>query len=139
MNVEMVKGIQGGFYEDENEDLQLVPARVYRNGIEFSRSGVDSDELISAVGVLYELTSDELRMVEKHVFTAIALHEGSLDFDSERINIKLFANDTEECSDDDYFECFFNVDFKNRLAYWNEKDQDYREPLIKGLASATAS
>jgi len=33
-------------------------------------------------------------------------------------------------------ECFFNVDFANGLDFWNEKDQDYREPLIQGLASA---
>lgn len=135
LNVEMVKGIQGGFHEDENEELQLVQEHVYHDGVEFSRSGVDSDELISVIGGFYELTSDRLRMVENQTFTVIALHEGTLDFDSEFVNMKLFANDKEECSEEDYFECFFNIDFANGWAYWNEKDQDYREPLIKGLVS----
>ena len=136
MNVEMVKGIQGGFREDENEELQLVQEHVYHDGVEFAHSGVDSDELISVIGSLYELTSDRLRMVENRSFTAIALHDGPLDFDKQLVNIKLFANDGEECSEEEYFECFFNVDFANGVVYWNEKDQDYREPLIKGLSSS---
>ncbi|CAN5403378.1 hypothetical protein BH20ACI2_BH20ACI2_09040 [soil metagenome] len=135
MNVEMANGMQGGLHEDEDEDLQLVQEHVYHNSVEFSRSGVDSDELISIIGCLYGLTSDRLRMVENHSFTAIALHEGTLDFDLQPVNIKLFANDGEDSSENDYFESFFNVDFANGLAYWNEKDQDYREPLIKGPAS----
>jgi hypothetical protein len=136
-NVEMLKGIQGGIREDENEELQLVQEHVYSEGVEFFRSGVDSDALVSVMADLYGLASDDLQMIESHTFTAIALHEGTLDFDSEFVNIKLFANDKEECPEEDYFECFFNVDFANELAYWNEKDQDYREPLIRGLASAT--
>jgi hypothetical protein len=135
MDVAMLRGIQGGFHEDENEELQLVQEHVYHKGVEFSRSGLDSDELISVIGSLYKLTSDRLRMVDDLAFTAIALHEGTLDFDSEVVNIKLFANDGEDASEDEYFECFFNVDFANQLAYWNEKDQDYREPLIKGLTA----
>lgn len=136
MNVEMLKGIQGGFFEDENEDLQLVQEHVYYNSVKFSRSGADSDDLISAIGGLYDLTSGRLRMVKNQSFTAIALHEGTLDFDSQIVNLKLFGNDGDDSREDEYFECFFNVDIRNRLAYWNEKDQDYREPLIKGLGSA---
>lgn len=135
MNVAMLKGIQGGFHMDENEEPQLVQEHVYYDGVEFSRSGEDSDELISIIGNLYELTSDRLQMVKKQTFTAIALHEGDLNFDSQTVNIKLFANDSEDSSEDDYFECFFNVDFANRLAYWNEKDQDYRDPLLRGLST----
>ncbi|HMM78858.1 MAG TPA: hypothetical protein PKC65_02430 [Pyrinomonadaceae bacterium] len=134
LNVEMVKGIQGGLHEDENEELQLVQEHVYHDGVEFSRSGEDSDELISILGSLYELTSDRLRMVKKQMFTAIALHEGDVDFDSQTVNIKLFCNDSEDGREDDYFECFFNVDFATRLAYWNEKDQEYRDPLLRGLS-----
>ncbi|HMS09792.1 MAG TPA: hypothetical protein PKE66_09925 [Pyrinomonadaceae bacterium] len=135
-NVEMRKGIQGGFQEGQNEDLELVQEHVYHEGVNFFRSGADSDALMTVVGGLYEL-SDHLRMVDSHTFTAIALHEGPLDFDSDIVNMKLLANDKEDCPEGDYFECYFNVDFANGLAYWNEKDQDYREGLIKGLASAT--
>lgn len=135
--VEMLKGIQGGFQADEDAELQLVHEHVYHEGVVFSRSGVESDALISVIGALYELTSSRLRMVDSQTFTAIALHEGELDFGTEIINIKLFANDKEECSEEDYFEYFFNVDFANGLAYWNEKDQDYREPLLKGFTATT--
>ncbi len=136
LNVEMLKGIQGGFREDENEELQLVQENVYHEGVEFFRSGVDSDSLVSVIGDLYGLPLRRLRMVDSHAFTAIALHEGRIEFDSELANIKLFANDEEKCPEEDYFECFFNVDFANGLAYWNEKDQDYREALIKSLTVA---
>lgn len=137
IGVEMVKGIQGGLHEDEDEELQLVAEHVYRGGVKFFRSGVDSDELISALCVLYELRSENLRMVDNQTFTAIALHEGALDFETMPVKIKLFGNDEEHCSEDEYFECFFNVDFASGLVFWNEKDPDYREPLVNALGIKT--
>lgn len=75
-------------------------------------------------------------MIKTEKFTVIALHQGIIDMESEAIKIKIFGND--EGSDDeleeDYYESFFNLDLANGFVYWNEKDKDYREPLLRGLS-----
>ena len=50
------------------------------------------------------------------------------------IKIKIFGRDADPVDEDAYYESFFNLDLKNRLVFWNEKDQDYRKPLIQGLS-----
>lgn len=54
----------------------------------------------------------------------------------EPVKIKLFGNDRETDSEDDYYESFFNLDLPNGLVFWNEKDQEYREPLVRSLSSS---
>jgi hypothetical protein len=49
------------------------------------------------------------------------------------VRIKLFGRDTEAFSEDDYYESFFNVDFPGGFVYWNEKDPEYRAPLVAAL------
>ena len=73
-------------------------------------------------------------MVETETFTAIALHAGPIDMTKEAIKLKLFGRDAATDSEDDYYESFFNLDLKNKLVFWNEKDQDYRKPLLRGLS-----
>lgn len=130
MNVEVVKGIQGGF----NSRMNLIKKHVYRKGIIFRRSGEESDRLISFLSELYGNLPKHLRMVDEETFTGIALHKGKIDMTKEPIKIKIFGNDKEEDNEDDYYESFFNLDLKNGYVFWNEKDQDYREPLIKSLS-----
>ena len=45
----------------------------------------------------------------------------------------LFGKDGEPFDEDVYYESFFNVDLPNGSVYWNEKDPDYREPLLRAL------
>lgn len=53
---------------------------------------------------------------------------------SEPVKIKIFGNDSDNSFENDYYESFFNLDLKNGLVFWNEKDQDYREALIRSLS-----
>lgn len=78
-------------------------------------------------------TERELRDAVLKRDTTIALHLDNADMEIEHISMKLFGNDGEDMSEDDYFECFFNLDLPSGFAFWNEKDPDYREPLIRGL------
>ena len=67
-------------------------------------------------------------------FTAIALHQGNIDLGRQGVRIKIFGRKTVPRSGYvNYFESFFNVDLPNGLVYWNEKDPDYREPLLRAL------
>ena len=74
-------------------------------------------------------------MVDEETFTAIALHQGRIDMDNEPIKLKIFGKDGEPFDEDAYYESFFNVDLPNGLANWNEKDPDYRVPLLQALSS----
>lgn len=130
-DVVLAKGIKSGF--DANMDL--MKDHVYRLGVRFIRSGIESDRLVSAIGRFYDADPVPQKMVPEESFTAIALHQGELDFKTECVKLKLFGNDGEPFDEDAYYESFFNVDLANRMVYWNEKDPDYRQPLLRALAA----
>jgi len=129
MNVVVVKGIRGGF----DENLELVPEHIYRKGVRFLRSGDESDRLLAAIGELYGCAEPPGGMVEEETFTGIALHQGPLEMESERVKIKIFGRDSEPIDENAYYESFFNLDLPNGYVFWNEKDVDYRGPLLRGL------
>ncbi len=126
--VEVVRGIQGGF----DSNMSLIQDRVYREGVKFFRAGSESDRFLGVLANLYGFCDVSLEMVAEESFTGIALHQGEIDMASEPIKIKIFGKD--ENLEDNYYESFFNLDLTNGFVYWNEKDQDYREPLIRGLS-----
>lgn len=130
MDVAIQKDIRAGF----DSNMNLIREHVYREGVLFIRSGAESDRLITRIATLYGLPHNGYEMVSKEVFTAIALHQGKIDLRTECVKIKLFGKDAEPLDEDDYYEAFFNVDLANGFVYWNEKDQEYRKPLIRGLA-----
>lgn len=57
-----------------------------------------------------------------------------MDTDSEPVHLKLFGNSGEACAEEDYFESFFNLELGSGWVAWNEKDEDYREPLLRALS-----
>jgi hypothetical protein len=130
LDVRIITGFKAGFDSKMNLDRN----NVFRDGVQFRRSGPESDRLLRAIARLYEQGAEKMyRMVESESFTAIALHQGSIDMESEPIKVKIFGRDREEDEENDYYESFFNLDLKNGLVFWNEKDQDYRAPLLRGL------
>jgi hypothetical protein len=131
VDVRVVRGIKAGF----DKQMELIKDHVYRGGVEFSRSGIESDKLLSALALLYESGMNVNRMTDVETFTAIALHQGEIDVELQPIKLKLFGNDGQSDDEDDYYESFFNLDLENGLVFWNEKDSDYRQPLVRSLAA----
>lgn len=127
------RGIRNGF----DDDMELIGEHVYRPAVELLRSGPESDRLINVLAKLYGMPAEDRRMVEAISFTGIALHQDEVDMETQPIKIKLFGCDSDEQVErDEYFESFFNLDLRARFVFWNEKDPDYREPLVRGLARA---
>jgi len=127
------RGIRGGF----DANMELIEGHVYRQAVAFQRSGPESDALVSTLAALYGQPAQRLRMVDAISFTGIALHQDDVDMETEPIKIKLFGCDSdEEIERDEYFESFFNLDLASGFVFWNEKDPDYRAPLIRGLSVA---
>jgi hypothetical protein len=133
LSVAVRRGIRGGF----DADMKLIQDHVYCPAVEFRRSGPESDDLVAALAALYGRPSQDLRMVDAISFTGIALHQDDVDMETQPIRIKLFGRDSdEEVERDEYFESFFNLDLAAGFVFWNEKDPDYRVPLIRGLSGA---
>lgn len=130
--VTLLKEIGPGF----DGDMNLIPEHVYRPGLLFESIGEPSDNLITALAGLYGLKMGGLRMVSEESFTAIALHQGDINLETDEVKIKIFGRDSEPVVEEDYFESFFNVDLSGGFVFWNEKDPDYREPLIRALGIA---
>ncbi len=126
----VVKGIKGGF----DSEMQLIKDHVYHNGVKFFRTGSESDSLISILSTLYGNEPKKIKMVQEATFTGIALHQDPIDMRYDAVKIKIFGKDSEPLNEDDYYESFFNLDLKNGFVFWNEKDPDYRAPLIRGLS-----
>jgi hypothetical protein len=133
LDVVLRKGICSAF----DAAMNISAERWYDKGVCFVRTGQESDRLIVAIAELYGPADLPRRMVPTESFTAIALHQGPLDFSKKCVKLKLFGKDGEPFCQDDYYESFFNVDLANRLVYWNEKDQEYRRPLIRALTNLT--
>ena len=126
----IIKGIQAGLDSKAN----LIQSHVYRNGVTFIRTGEESYRLIAGIFRLYGEKTRPLRMVEREPFTVIALHQGTINIDNQPVKIKLFGRDAEPIDNTTYYESFFNIDLKAGFVFWNEKDQEYRQPLIRALA-----
>jgi len=131
LDVVLVKGIKSGF----DGNMELMKDHVYRLAVCFLRSGIESDRLIAALGHFYGANAIPHKMATKESFTVIALHQGELDFEHECVKLKLFGKDGEPFDEAAYYESFFHVDLTNRMVYWNEKDPDYRQPLLNALAA----
>ena len=131
MGVVVRKGMKAGF--DSNMDLDRE--HVYRHGVRFFRAGDRSDRLVAAISKLYEDSGPNWRMVDEEAFTVIALHQGEIDMATQPIKLKIFGRDSEPFDEEAYYESFFNVDLPNRLVFWNEKDQDYRASLLRGIST----
>lgn len=129
MDVVVIKNIQGGF----DSEMNLKKEHVYRKGVVFLRTGPECDRLMSALASLYGQEGSKRQMTPEETFTAIALHQGLIDMEQQPVKIKIFGHDGEPFDEEAYYESFFNLDLKGGFVFWNEKDQDYREPLIRGL------
>ena len=129
MGVVVRKGIKAGFDANMDQDWE----HVYRGGVRFFRAGDRSDRLVAAIGRLYEDPKSGWRMVNEEGFTAVALHQGQIDMATQAVMIKIFGRDAEPIDEECYYESFFNIDLPNRLAFWNEKDIDYRTALMHGI------
>ena len=131
-SVKLVDSVSPGF----EADMKLIDAHVCHQGVSFRSIGQASDDLIAALAKLYGRDSGTLRMVSEETFTMIALQQQDTDLESHAVKMKLFGKDSDPLVEDDYYESFLNVDIPGGFVSWNEKDPDYRDPLIRALSAA---
>lgn len=128
--VRVPRGLAAGL----DANAKLIQANVCRGGIEFRRSGVESDRLLVALAKLYKLRVGSRRFALSTFFTGIVLRQGKVDVEREPVKVKLFGHD-EPHDPKLYNESFLNLDLANGFVFWNEKDQEYRKAIVRSLGA----
>jgi hypothetical protein len=99
------------------------------NAVQFKSIGQESDEFVKALAELYDQPTNKGFTKQTISTTAFSLNEKSFNLDkNDYYKLKLFfAEDDENL----YSEIFLNINTEKREIEIHEKDEEYREPIIK--------
>ncbi|NOU98624.1 hypothetical protein [Paenibacillus planticolens] len=120
-----------GMYDQTTVGLKVTinntkEAGFNKGGIELSQIGEESNNFIRALRELYGEQISSVQMKDEVKFTDFVL-ESTSDYRK----YKLFFESGEE---DEYAEIYLNINLKDNLIEINEKDFEYREPILKALS-----
>ena len=107
-----------------------VPLTTYRGSVSYRSVGAESDLLLHVIDEIYGTKQSPQAMNKATEFTAISLGGDPRNLAKEPTKIKLFF---ESNAEDQYAELFTNIDLKARKLYINEKDEEYRAPIVRAL------
>lgn len=99
------------------------------NAVQLKSTGQESDELVKALAELYNQPTNKGFTKQTISATAFSLNEKAVNLDkNDYYKLKLFfAEDDENL----YSEIFLNINTDKREIEIHEKDEEYREPIIK--------
>lgn len=120
--IKLKKDIPAGIVNGEPKNVFL------ENGIEFISKGNESNKLLIFLANKYNLNANDLLLKESQTFTCANLNQKPTNYNNGDSKFKIFLE-----KDDDYAELFVNFDFTNSIISLNEKDTEYRTPLVKLL------
>lgn len=99
------------------------------NAVRIKSIGQESDEFVKALADIYNYPIDKNFTKQTILATVFSLNEKVVDLDkSDYYQLKLFFAENDEHL---YSEVFLNINTEKREIEINEKDADYREPIIK--------
>lgn len=128
LDARLLKRIGPGF----DAEMNLLQEHVYGEGLVLSSIGAATDRLIGALARLYAIEPFDRAAAARESYTLIALQQEDTDLEIHAVRAKIFGRDQDEAAlDEDYYESFFHIDLRNGYVQWNEKDADYREPLLR--------
>jgi hypothetical protein len=102
----------------------------FQGAVELRSLGHESDALLNVMDQLYATNQRPTAMKPVTVFTAITLAGDPRDIGPGILKIKLFFEPADESG---YAELYLNIDSGAGKVYLNEKDPDYRTPVIQAL------
>jgi hypothetical protein len=99
------------------------------HAVQIKSIGQESDEFVKALAELYEQTTGKGFTKQTISATAFSLNEKSVNLDKkDYYRLKLFFEENDENL---YSEVFLNINTEKREIEIHEKDESYREPIIK--------
>ena len=123
--------------EWEEVELALTyPLRDSGGGVRLVSDGAVSDAFLAILDRLYGTALKPSAMCPQQTFTAISLEGHPYDLSKGTAKIKLFYEPAGAATvDADYGQLYLNVDLEAGWFELNEKDPDYRSPIIRALAA----
>jgi len=115
--------------EHEVKDADLV---FYWSNAHLKSIGVESDNFLNELASLYDAETSNLTFHSKINAEIVMLSGGPDSIETQPFRLKFFFNS--EGSEDLYSEIFINFDVKSNTAEFNEKDIEYRAPLLRSLS-----
>lgn len=94
--------------------------------------GAESDVFLTQIAALYGIESAE-KLLKKNISAqVVGLANDPKSIESIPIKMKFFLSPDED--ENLYSEVFINIDLKNKVLEFNEKDPEYRLPLVRSMA-----
>ncbi len=119
ITIKLKKNIPVGFVNGEPKNMFL------ENGIEFISNGIESDKLLQFISSKYGLSETNLKLKNKQVFTCANLNQSKPNYKNGESKFKIFLENEKENA-----ELYVNFNFSKKIISFNEKDTEYRKPLI---------
>lgn len=111
----------------ENSDITF-----YWGNANIISVGAESDAFINQVAKLYGVNGAVKKFKNKIPAQVVGLANDPRKMDSMPIKMKFFLSpDADESL---YSEIFINIDLKKKVLEFNEKDPEYRLPLVRSIA-----
>jgi hypothetical protein len=98
--------------------------------------GARSDAFVRALAGLYGIDEPGASMLAAVEVEAVALGGDPQRLDEGSVRLKLFFNSDGDASEALYAEAYLNLDLAAGRLDFNEKDHDYRRPLLGALTKA---
>ena len=125
LQVEVSSNIRAGIV---NGEIDGKSGFAY-NAVQLKSLGQESDELVKALAELYKQATDKGFTKQTVSTTVFSLNEKPVNLDkNDYYKLKLFF---EENNENLYSEVFLNINTEKREIEIHEKDEDYRESIIK--------
>jgi hypothetical protein len=102
----------------------------YQGVVSIVSRGNVSDSFIRAINSIYKTNENVTSLKKKITFSGISLEGDPRSLKQGLVKIKLFFESDQE---EDYAEAYLNIDFGKKRAELAEKDESYREPLVRAL------
>lgn len=125
LKIEISSNIGAGIVNDELDGENGFVS----NAVRLNSIGQESDELVKALAELYGQPTNKSFTKQVISTTAFSLNEKNVNLDNkDYYKLKLFfAEDNEDL----YSEIYLNINTRKQEIEIHEKDEEYREPLIK--------
>lgn len=109
-----------------------TPFSGYQGLVRLRSIGVESDRWLRALCRLHGDQRSSLAMAREVEFTGISLQGNPGAIANEPVKIKLFFDPDDETGTR-YAEAYLNIDLARQRVEFNEKDPEYRDPLLRAL------
>jgi len=112
--------------------IENMDANFYWGSATITSTGLESDAFLRQVAKLYNMQDSVYKFKNSISAQVVGLASNPEEIDSSPVKMKFFLNpDADESL---YSEIFINIDLKENTLEFNEKDPDYRGPLVHSMA-----